>query len=160
VQADSKVGRGTKVTVYLPHCANKEPVDIETTALEARQLQRPVVLVVDDSVDVAEVTSTFFEHLGYETVYGDSAEAALRLLAEGANVDLVFSDIVMPGTMDGVGLAREIQLLYPNLPVILTTGYSDAAQAAPPNLRILRKPFDAGTLKSFLEETMEGQFAS
>jgi CheY-like chemotaxis protein len=111
-------------------------------------------------VDVAEVTSTFFEHLGYETVYGDSAEAALRLLAEGANIDLVFSDIVMPGTMDGVGLAREIQSLYPNLPVILTTGYSDAAQAAPPNLRILRKPFDAGTLKRFLEETMEGQFAS
>jgi CheY-like chemotaxis protein len=160
VQADSKVGRGTKVTVYLPHCASSEPADIETTALEGRQLQRPVVLVVDDSVDVAEVTSTFFEHLGYETLYGDSAEAALRLLAEGANVDLVFSDIVMPGTMDGVGLAREIQLLYPNLPVILTTGYSDAAQAAPPNLRILRKPFDAGTLKSFLEETMEAQFAS
>jgi len=120
--------------------------------LEARQLQRPVVLVVDDSVDVAEVTSTLFEHLGYETVYGDSAEAALRLLAEGANIDLVFSDIVMPGTMDGVGLAREIQSLYPNLPVILTTGYSDAAQAAPPNLRILRKPFDTGALKSFLEE--------
>jgi CheY-like chemotaxis protein len=151
VQADSKVGRGTKVTVYLPHYAIKEPVDTETTALEAPQLQRPVVLVVDDSVDVAEVTSTLFEHLGYKTVYGDSAEAALRLLAEGANVDLVFSDIVMPGTMDGVGLAREIQSLYPNLPVILTTGYSDAGQAAPPNLRILRKPFDTGTLKSFLE---------
>jgi CheY-like chemotaxis protein len=152
VQADSKVGRGTKITVYLPHYASKEPVDTDITALEARQLQRPVVLVVDDSVDVAEVTSTLFEHLGYETVYGDSAEAALRLLAEGANIDLVFSDIVMPGTMDGVGLAREIQSLYPNLPVILTTGYSDAAQAAPPNLRILRKPFDTGALKSFLEE--------
>jgi DNA-binding LytR/AlgR family response regulator len=81
-------------------------------------------------------------------------------LAEGANIDLVFSDIVMPGTMDGVGLAREIQSLYPNLPVILTTGYSDAAQAAPPNLRILRKPFDTGALKSFLEEAMEGQSAS
>jgi hypothetical protein len=44
--------------------------------------------------------------------------------------------------------------------VILTTGYSDAAQAAPPNLRILRKPFDTGTLKSFLEDTMEAQLAS
>jgi PAS domain S-box-containing protein len=160
VHADSKVGRGTKVTVYLPHCASQELVDVETAALEARQLQRPVVLVVDDSVDVAEVTLTLFEHLGYETVYEDSAEAALRLLAEGANIDLVFSDIVMPGTMDGVGLAREIEALYPNLPVILTTGYSDAALAAPPNLRILRKPFDTATLKRFLEETMEGQFAS
>ena len=76
VQADSKVGRGTKVTVYLPHYAGAEPVETQTAALEARQLERPVVLVVDDSTEVAEVTSTLFEQLGYETVYGESAEAA------------------------------------------------------------------------------------
>lgn len=66
-------------------------------------------LVVDDSVEVAEVTSSLFERLGYDTVYRDSAEAALRFLAEGTNVDLLFSDIVMPGTIDGVGLAHEVQ---------------------------------------------------
>jgi CheY-like chemotaxis protein len=82
-------------------------------------------------VEVAEVTSSLFERLGYDTVYRDSAEAALQFLAEGTNVDLLFSDIVMPGTIDGVGLAREVRTRYPNLPVILTTGYSDAAQALP-----------------------------
>jgi CheY-like chemotaxis protein len=82
---------------------------------------------VDDSNEVAEVTSSLFEYLGYDTVYRESAEAALEFL-KGANIDLIFSDIVMPGPIDGVGLASEVRSLYPNLPVILTTGYSDAAK--------------------------------
>ena len=101
---------------------------------------------------MAEVTSSLFEHLGYETIYRDSAEAALKLLEAGTKIDLVFSDIVMPGTIDGVGLAREIGSRYPSLPVALTTGHSDAAIAAPPSLKILRKPFDAETLKDFIQD--------
>jgi DNA-binding NtrC family response regulator len=101
---------------------------------------------------VAEVTSSFFEQLGYETVYRDSAEAALKLLADGTKIDLVFSDIVMPGTIDGVGLAREIRSRYPRLPVILTTGYSDAAQAAPQDFKILHKPFGAEALRDFIQD--------
>src|SRR5262249_22828944 len=102
--------------------------------------------------DVAEVTSSLFEQLGYDTIYRDSAEAALNLLEDGTKIDLVFSDIVMPGTIDGVGLAREIRSRYPNLPVVLTTGYSDAAEAAPSNLRIVRKPFDTDTLRDLINE--------
>ena len=111
-----------------------------------------MVLVVDDSAEVAEVTSSLFEHLGYNTVYRDSAEAALKFLAEGTKVDLVFSDIVMPGTIDGVGLASEVRSRYPHMPVILTTGYSDATQGGPSDLRILRKPFDTDALKGFIDE--------
>jgi CheY-like chemotaxis protein len=161
VQAESKVGHGTKITVYLPPCTDKDiAAEEEISATEATHSRRPVVLVVDDSVEVAEVTSSLFERLGYDTVYRDSAEAALRFLAEGTNVDLLFSDIVMPGTLDGVGLAHEVRTLYPNLPVILTTGYSDAAQAAPRDLRILRKPFDTESLRSFLQDTMESRLTS
>jgi DNA-binding LytR/AlgR family response regulator len=58
----------------------------------------------------------------------------------------------MPGTIDGVGLAREIRSRYPNLPVALTTGYSDAAEDAPSNLRILRKPFDTEALRDFIHD--------
>jgi DNA-binding NtrC family response regulator len=149
VRAESKVGLGTAITVYLPSCAGLE-IDAPKIA-EAARAPRPMVLIVDDSAEVAEVTSSLFEHLGYDTMYCDSAEAALRLLADGTKIDLVFSDIVMPGTIDGVGLAGEVQARYPHLPVILTTGYSDAAQTAPPSLPILRKPFDADTLRSFMQ---------
>ncbi len=152
VTADSKVGQGTTITVYLPSCAEEQITTKEVSAANSKtqHSQGQTVLVVDDSADVAEVTSSLFEHLGYDTIYRDSAEAALKLLEEGTKIDLVFSDIVMPGTIDGVGLAREIRSRYPNLPVVLTTGYSDAAKAAPSNLRILRKPFDTDTLRDFI----------
>jgi len=153
VTADSEVGQGTTITVYLPSCADEQITSKKTSAkTKARHSQRQTVLVVDDSADVAEVTSSLFEHLGYETIYRDSAEAALKLLEAGTKIDLVFSDIVMPGTIDGVGLAREIRSQYPNLPVVLTTGYSDAAKEAPSNLRILRKPFDIEALRDFIHD--------
>ncbi|MFZ3354237.1 MAG: ATP-binding protein, partial [Xanthobacteraceae bacterium] len=156
VQADSTVGQGTTITIYLPATTEAEAVEIATANDEAAGERHPVVLVVDDSVEVAEVTSSLFEHLGYETVYRESADEALKLLAEGASVDLVFSDIVMPGTIDGVGLAHEVRSRYPGLPVMLTTGYSAAAAAAPSGLRILPKPFDSDTLRSFIQDTMDG----
>jgi PAS domain S-box-containing protein len=151
VTADSKVGQGTTITIHLPYCAD-EQITGSVAKTKTQNSQRRTVLVVDDSVDVAEVTSSLFEHLGYETIYRDSAEAALKLLDDGTKIDIVFSDIVMPGTIDGVGLAREIGSRYPNLPVALTTGYSDAAIAAPPHLRILRKPFDAEALREFIRD--------
>src|SRR4051794_6940236 len=155
VTADSKVGQGTTITVYLPSCADEQITSKEVSAdkTKTQHSQRQTVLVVDDSADVAEVTSSLFEHLGYETIYQDSAEAALKLLEAGTKIDLVFSDIVMPGTIDGVGLAREIRSRYPNLPVALTTGYSDAAKAVPSNLRILRKPFDTEALIDFIYDS-------
>jgi len=154
VTADSKVGQGTTITLYLPACADEQKIsdDPSATKTKARQSQRRMVLVVDDNADVADVTSSLFEQLGYETIYRDSAEAALQLIETGAKVDLVFSDIVMPGTIDGVGLAREIRSRYPTLPIGLTTGYSDAAKAAPSNLRILRKPFDTEALRDFIQD--------
>jgi PAS domain S-box-containing protein len=154
VTADSKVGQGTTITVYLPLCTDEQIASKEVSAAKTkpRHSQRQTVLVVDDSADVAEVTSSLFEHLGYETIYRESAEAALKLLEAGTKIDLVFSDIVMPGTIDGVGLVREIRSRYPNLPVALTTGYSDAAKAAPADLRILRKPFGTEALRDFIQD--------
>jgi PAS domain S-box-containing protein len=154
VTANSKVGQGTTITVYLPSCADEQITSKAASAAKTRAQhpQRQTVLVVDDSADVAEVTSSMFEHLGYETIYRDSAEAALKLLEAGTRIDLVFSDIVMPGTIDGVGLAREIRSRYPNLPVILTTGYSDAANAVPSSIKVLRKPFDTEALRDFIHD--------
>ncbi|WP_076863402.1 MASE1 domain-containing protein [Bradyrhizobium mercantei] len=154
VTADSKVGQGTTITIYLPSCADEQIANKDLAAAKARprQPQRQTVLVVDDSPEVADVTSSLFEHLGYETIYRDSAEAALKLLDAGTRIDLVFSDIVMPGTIDGVGLAREVRSRYPGLPIALTTGYSDAANAAPPSLKILRKPFDTEALRDFIQD--------
>jgi PAS domain S-box-containing protein len=158
IDVESQVGQGTMLTIYLPPCFEKAVA--EKAAPEAPRPPRPTVLIVDDSAEVAEVTSSLFERLGFDTDYRDSADAALKLLADGTKVDLVFSDIVMPGTIDGVGLAREIRSRYPDLPVVLTTGYSDAAQAVPADLKILRKPFDTAELKGFIAGMSEANAAS
>ena len=155
IKADSKVGQGTTITVYLPALPAEEIASENFSATDAQHSRRRAVLIVDDSAEVAEVTSSLFEHLGYDTLYRESAEAALKLLADGAAIDLVFSDIVMPGTIDGVGLASEIRSQYPRLPVVLTTGYSGAARAVPADLRILRKPFDTDALRSVIQDAME-----
>jgi PAS domain S-box-containing protein len=160
VIAQSNIGQGTTITMYLPSCADEQITGEHASIKKPEQMQRPTVLIVDDSAEVAEVTASLFEHIGYATVYRDSADAALRLLEDGAKIDLVFSDIVMPGPIDGVGLAREIRSRYPDLPVVLTTGYSDAAQAAPPNLKILRKPFDTEALRDFIQDASEKSLAS
>jgi PAS domain S-box-containing protein len=160
VQAESDVGHGTTITIYLPVCADDEGAEDRAAESSLARPERPVVLVVDDSAEVAEVTSSLFEHLGYDTVYRESAEAALKFLADGTKIDLIFSDIVMPGTIDGVGLANEVRSRYPGLPVMLTTGYSDAAMAVPADLRILRKPFDSDMLRSFIQEALEGRHGS
>jgi PAS domain S-box-containing protein len=156
VRAESKIGLGTAITMYLPAYAGAQVDAPESTAADTERAQRPMVLIVDDSPEVADVTSSLFEHLGYDTIYRDSAEAALKLLADGNKVDLIFSDIVMPGTIDGVGLASEVQSRYPHLPVILTTGYSDAMQTAPPDLPILRKPFDVDALRNCIQGMIGG----
>src|SRR5256886_3946671 len=95
VTADSKVGQGTTITVYLPACADEQIPSEEVSAArtKTRHSQRQTVLVVDDSADVAEATSSLFEQLGHETIYRESAAAALKLPEARTKIDLVFNDI-------------------------------------------------------------------
>jgi len=78
----------------------------------------------------------------------------LQFLAQGKRTDLVFSDIVMPGSIDGIGLAGEIRVRYPGLPIILSTGYTDSAQKVPDGLQVLRKPFDTDALARVIESVL------
>ena len=80
-----------------------------------------------------------------------SAEEALEAL-ENNGIDLVFSDIVMPGKMDGLGLARTIQAKRPSLPILLTTGYSDAMRVARLDFPLLRKPFQIHDLSEAISK--------
>src|SRR6185295_1974517 len=83
------------------------------------------VLVVEDSRDVADVTSALLEQLGYRVVRAENAAEALRHLQQGIDFNLLFSDIMMPGAIDGLGLAEICQEQFPDLPVLLTSGFSD-----------------------------------
>jgi DNA-binding NtrC family response regulator len=97
----------------------------------------------------------FSKQLGYRVIRSNNAMDALSRLQRGDKVMLVFSDIVMPGGMNGIALAQEIRNRYPRLPVLLTSGYSDVAPTATSQFRILRKPFQLQALEKAIREALE-----
>ncbi len=115
----------------------------------------PLILMVEDDDGVASVVCEMLKELGYDPIRAAcGAEALVKLEADGP-FDLVFSDMVMPGEMDGIELAREIRRRKPGLPVVLTTGFSEAAAAANQDgLRLLVKPYRIEQLAAELQAAM------
>ena len=93
--------------------------------------------------------------MGYHVRLAGSAEAALAALKADARVDLVFSDIVMAGDMDGLQLAQRIRELHPGLPVLLATGYSEAAARRESQFPILTKPYQLEDLSRAMGALLE-----
>ena len=147
---DSAPGRGTAVHLLLRRCggapaAAAPGVSIPSAAAAGAAPpdgapHRPGrVLVVEDDPVVAMTVSTALEDAGFAVLSAATADEALPILSAAA-VDLLFSDVVMPGSMSGVDLAREARRLRPGLPVILATGYSEEiARAA--GIPVLAKPY-------------------
>ena len=109
------------------------------------------MLLVEDNPEVASASAGLLEQLGYSVQWVPNAEAALQAI-EKDGIDLVFSDIVMPGRLDGLGLARIIKQKHPDLPILLATGYSEAAQNVRFDFPILRKPYQMHELSRALAE--------
>jgi CheY-like chemotaxis protein len=103
---------------------------------------------------VREVTETLLAQLGYRVIAAADAATALATLAAGTPIDLVFSDIVMPGAIDGVGLARQIARDYPGTAVLLTTGYSRQADALEREFPILHKPYQSDALSRAVRDAL------
>jgi PAS domain S-box-containing protein len=138
VKVASELGKGTRITILLPR---KEAAPAAEDVSAAETGGSGTVLLVEDNPDVATVSSGLLEQLGYTVRRVANAEAALREI-ELDGIDLVFSDIVMPGKMDGLSLARHLKAVRPGLPILLTSGYSDAALNVRGDFPILRKPYE------------------
>ncbi len=149
----SDVGHGATVTLYLPRSLKpvSSPPPHEPVTRAAGHGE--VVLVVEDNVEVRAVTVGLVEQLGYRARVADAARPALDMLASGTPIDLVFSDVVLPGDQDGLALARIVNERYPHIPVVLTSGYARSFidhQGRP----ILRKPYDIDDLARALGEAL------
>jgi PAS domain S-box-containing protein len=138
VRVESELGKGTKVTILLP----RREVGASTDKTHVAEVGGSgIVLLVEDNPEVALVSISMLEQLGYTVRRVPDAETALREIAYD-DIDLVFSDIVMPGKMDGLSLARRLREMRPDLPILLATGYSDAAAGVLGDFPILRKPYE------------------
>jgi two-component system NtrC family sensor kinase len=152
----SQSGYGTTITLYLPRSelpvtAARVEDERATLAHHGRGLR---VLLVEDNPEVAEIARTHLQEFGYDVAYAARAEVALEVLDSGSpRFDAVFTDIVMPGEINGLDLARRVRLSHPGLPVVLATGYSSVAQEAlDEGFLILRKPYDLRSLGQALTQ--------
>ena len=150
----SKVGLGTNVELWLPQ--TDERGEASAGAPEAEPMRgRGAALLVDDEAGVRLSTADMLADLGYDVIEAASAEEALRLLASGAQVHLVISDHLMPG-MSGADLAQAVRERYPDLAVLILSGYADV-EGVVPNLPRLTKPFRKDELAASLAELMRTQ---
>jgi PAS domain S-box-containing protein len=146
VAVASELGQGTTVTVSLPR--DKSGI-VAASSPPGASSGSGTILLVEDNPDVAAASAGLLEQLGYTVRWVSNAEEALAEI-DRDRIDLVFSDIVMPGKMDGLALAQAVREKYPRLPILLATGYSDTLRKVSLGFQILRKPYEIHELSEAL----------
>lgn len=154
VRITSEVGRGTTFTISLPRTQGAV-VETPRTSHDPGDAMRPLrVLLVEDNGQVAEVAASVLTERGHMVVSSANASEALHVLNSGQPFDVILSDLVMPGEMNGFDLARHVRSRWPALPVLLATGYSDqAAKAIKEGFPLISKPYEPAALLLAVERT-------
>ena len=124
ISVDSTPGKGTTIMIDLPRASTDQAAESDVGSGTATSPGSERILVVEDDARVRRVSVRRLVSLGYEVVEAASGEAALDILAERNDIDLVFSDIVMPGGMTGMDLAEQVNKRHPDIMVLLTSGYT------------------------------------
>lgn len=145
---DSAPGRGTRVHIYLPRADSVPAPTVQEAPAVLRQESGSVLFVEDDPL-VREAVAGGLRQAGFTVRVAENGDAALALLDAGLRVDVVFSDVVMPGSLSGIDLARAVRRRWPDLPVVLATGYTER-RVALPDVPILAKPYDIAQAVSLL----------
>jgi two-component system NtrC family sensor kinase len=155
ITVESKEGVGTTVTFHLPAIRPGGEALAAERAMADGDAARNRILLVEDHPQVAELTAAVLEEAGYGVKLAESADAALQVLRDGERVDLVFSDVVMPGGLSGIDLAHHVEREFPGLPVLLTTGYSEAVSRVEAERRpIIVKPYDTAEAVAMIADLL------
>jgi PAS domain S-box-containing protein len=158
VTIESHPGVGTTVLIHMPRAA--EPDAVKAAVAPAVEVKgKGIVLVVEDDHDVRVVASSLLENLGYSVLVAENGSEAMKLIDGGACVDLVFTDVIMPGEMNGIDLVREMKVRHAGIPVLLTSGYTAqriAMGELAAGLQLLRKPYTQIDLSLAVQTVMNG----
>jgi signal transduction histidine kinase/CheY-like chemotaxis protein len=162
ITIESAVGQGTAITVLLPrsrHATASEGAGVADAGADGpASAPGHCVLLVEDDAEVASLVEDMLRVLGYDVVHAKSATAALGALADARRIDLVFSDIMMPGGTNGIELAKEIRRRRPGLPMLLTSGYAESIgnEAHTLDIPVLRKPYAIDELRMAVQQQLAG----
>ncbi|QRE73615.1 hybrid sensor histidine kinase/response regulator [Methylobacterium aquaticum] len=160
VVIESRAGHGTTVRLYFPMSDSEERPAPGPGHRALHREGTETILIVDDRRDVAELARAILRDFGYTTLLATDGRQALELLDGGDRVDLLFSDLIMPGGMNGVMLAREARRRQPRLKVLLTTGYAEASiertDAGGSEFEIINKPYRRMELARRVRAVLDG----
>jgi len=157
IRIDSEVGRGTTVTIYLPRSLQLEDqlVDIDAIPVTGGN---EMVLVAEDDESVRDTVVAMLNDLGYRVLKAKDAQSALTIIESGMPIDLLFTDVVMPGPLLSTELARKARERMPHLAVLFTSGYSENAIAPGGRLdagvELLSKPYSRDALARKLRHVL------
>jgi PAS domain S-box-containing protein len=161
VKIYSEIGEGSTIKLYLPRAhavSAEEDVDV---AQPVSGSQDETILVVEDDPDVRTYSCETLAELGYTVVAAENGAAALRLLASNPQVNVLFSDIGLPGGMNGRQLSEEARKLRPDLKVLFTTGYARNAIVhdgrLDPGVELITKPFTQAALAEKLRNILDAK---
>lgn len=159
IQLSSDYGVGTTVKLFLPRVGDGELPEIELPAkVEQGAGSGERILVVEDNDDVRSLTNILLTGLGYRTILASDAPSALAVLATQDDIDVLFTDVVLPGGTNGFELADRAQELRPSLKVLYTSGYpNNAAYRSEPNSRavvLIAKPYRKADLAAKMREVL------
>ena len=161
VRIHSEVGQGTTVRLYLPrHVGELDRVDADAARTLPRAQAGETVLVVDDEPSVRMLVTDVLEDLGYAALEAGDGASGLNVLRSDARVDLLVTDVGLPGGMNGRQVADAARALRPGLKVLFITGYAETAVLShghlDPGMHVLTKPFAIDALASRIRELIVG----
>jgi CheY-like chemotaxis protein/anti-sigma regulatory factor (Ser/Thr protein kinase) len=155
IEVESAPGKGTTVTLHMPATRPAAAPSEEPQRARSDARASGTILVIEDDVSLAAVTAELIEDSGYTVKVAHSAAEAIEELkgTDAGGIDAVFSDVVMPGGMNGFELARKIRFQYPHIPILLTTGYAGAANPSQvAGVEVMAKPYDPDKVVAVLGE--------
>ncbi|TPG58083.1 PAS domain-containing protein [Roseomonas nepalensis] len=155
----SAPGEGTTVNLYFPRAEE----EVATRPASPRASERPgteTILVVDDRPEVAELARAILEEFGYTVLLAHDGQGAMAVIHGGQPLDMLFTDLIMPGGMNGVMLAREARRQRPRIKVLLTTGYADESvgeqDGGAPEFDLIHKPYSRAELARRVRIILDG----
>ncbi|MCP4414127.1 MAG: PAS domain S-box protein [Gammaproteobacteria bacterium] len=160
----SSEGKGSTVQLFFPRSEQNITDTSKKVVLTKTPTGNETILIVDDEEALLEITSSFLNNAGYKTITASSGKQALSIIKSGEKIDLLFTDIIMPGKYDGFQLASKIHEEYPHLKILLTSGYTmerenqivcdDKFIASLAN-SIVNKPYDQSDLTQAIRTTLD-----
>jgi two-component system, NtrC family, sensor kinase len=153
---ESEIGRGTSISLYLPR-ATKASIAPPSTVHDSVKAAVPArLLLVEDDVEVAQATTELLQEIGLQVIWARDGKAALATFERDPTIEMVMSDIVMPGGMSGLDLGRALRQNHPELAVLLTTGYSQyAPQVVEEGFILVEKPYHRDVLARSIQRAAE-----